>query len=494
MALFGGGKAASLPNLLKKVQAHEYTTNAELGRTLAEIDAHADLRARSILFMLSDSNPKVREFASQRMERLAGKKLLALLVDAMLGIEPKLRREIAELAAQSPMQALCDALAPLVHSKLEDERLIALEIIGVHPLWPEFLSFLKSALKDSQAQVRRRSVRILRRGCKNPTIRLILLELLHDDDDAIRHEAIAALAAEPQPDIVEPFFARLPEEGRESQSFMVRALAKLASEPEAKLEERLLPILASEELKLREVAVKLLASIPNRTKVLRAYLLHSRGLATWLRERTHASILRMADNLIEPLIELMRDSDDDVRVGAMVMAAGSEDARIVPIVKEIFASDDDWWIRSIAADVLAKFPGSEVTDALLAKIADPDLRYSVITVLGSLLDERTVPVLVECLRDGSRGVRIVTLEALRKTHEALGESRTVEATADAILALAKDDSERTVQEKAADVLRAFGPHAKPRLVALGKYEDVAAQEAKRAITSELQMENDSLNS
>ena len=274
---------------------------------------------------------------------------------------------------------------------------------------------------------------------------------------------------------------------------MVDALAKLANSAEAKLEERLIPILASEDKQLREIAVRLLASMPDRTRVLRSYLIQSRGLATWLRERTHKSILQLAEGLIEPLIELMADQDDDVRVGAMVMAKASKDSRLAQAIHKIFMSKSDWWIRSIAAESLAIFRSPQVTKALLSQLEDPDLRYSIITLLGDILDPQTVPVLLSCLRDPARGIRLIALEALRKTHAVLQDHPLVEETANAILELAKNDAQRTVREKASDVLTAFGPLSEPRLQEIAKHEEEGLELSKLAITSELSMANDSLN-
>ena len=67
--------------------------------------------------------------------------------------------------------------------------------------------------------------------------------------------------------------------------------------------------------------------------------------------------------------------------------------------------DDDWWVRSRAADALGKIGGPKVVDAVLALIRDEDedIRRSAIEILNQTKDERAVSHLIEATKDPRLG-------------------------------------------------------------------------------------------
>ena len=87
---------------------------------------------------------------------------------------------------------------------------------------------------------------------------------------------IHALCESPTPELVEPFFARLPLEARGEQARMMKALTRLAEDGSVRLECHLFPALSGEAANVRRLAAQLLARMPNQTEVLRTFLLHSR--------------------------------------------------------------------------------------------------------------------------------------------------------------------------------------------------------------------------
>ncbi|MFQ5503244.1 MAG: HEAT repeat domain-containing protein [Planctomycetota bacterium] len=483
MAIFGG-KSSSLSALIEKVKTHSYRTNAELGVLLDQIFAHQDAKPKKLLWMLTASNPVVRQRSLEAIASMTGKSLVDLMVRAMSGQSEKLRYELAREVAKADESEVYRAIGPLIHSKDVEQRQIALEIISAHQSWSNFLGFLKKTLGDPEFSVRHRTAKILARGARNRTVRMMLIDLVEAGDAGVRREAIQALASNPGADLVEPFFARLPFEERVDQARMVDTLSALALNPNAKLEEHLIPILADENPEMRDIAVKLLAKMPNRTQVLRAYFIHSKGLATWLRARTTASILRLSDSLVEPLRELMEDHDLDVRVGAMLMIGESKDPSFVPLLEKIFKSDLDWWIRSIAVDVLAKRGSADVVNLLLSEIEDQELRYSIIAALGKIALPVTIAPLLECLADPRRGVRIATLEALAK--------KPTEQVARGIFLAARADKEKKVREKAAQVLGDLGNVASSYVKQLEEFRS-EYDKASTSSCGELKMVNQDLN-
>ena len=487
MAIFGGGRSTSITALMERVRSRDYRDSDALGELLEEIFIHPDAKPKKLMWMITATHPLVRERSLPAIAQLTGESELSLIIRAMVGIPEKTRHELAKEAVKFAESKVVQAIGPMFHSKDAEQRKIALDIVSAHTKWTNFLGVLKKTLNDPEASLRYQATRILSRGVDHQTVRLVLIELLSADDIEMRRPVIQALASRPQVDLVEPFFARLSHEEPLEQSTMTKALSTLADNPESRLAEYLLPVLADEDPALREIAVTLLAKMPNRTGVLRSYFIHSLGLATWLRFRTTASILTLSDSLVGPLQELLEDEDMDVRVGAMMMIGESDDVSFIPLVRKMFESDLDWWIRSLAVDVLAKHASPELIDLLLTEIEDPELRYSIISALGKIEDRQTLRPLLECLKDPQRGVRIATLEALanKKTPE----------TGEALYQVALHDEERMVRKKAASVLEGFGAVARKYLERL-ELETAGPQEETDdplAFAAELTMVNQDLN-
>ena len=92
---------------------------------------------------------------------------------------------------------------------------------------------------------------------------------------------------------------------------------------------------------------------PDRRDVVRRYIVFSKTLAGWARDRALESMRAFEGDLIEPTIELLSDPDQEVRASAMLVAQSFEDPRIVPATIGLL-KDPDWWIRITAAETLGR--------------------------------------------------------------------------------------------------------------------------------------------
>ena len=242
-------------------------------------------------------------------------------------------------------------------------------------------------------------------------------------------------------------------------------------------------MLAHEEEPMRNVAVRLLARMPNRTQVLRSFLIYSRGIATWLRDRAVDSSQKLGGDFVDPLIEIMQDDDEDLRVAAMRMAGETGDLRVRPYLEAFVGGDFDWWIRSIACEAMLQFKDLACVELLDSQINDPDLRFSVIDCLGKIGMPVVYPILLHFLTDESRGVRSIALEAFRGVDD--------DEVLRAVKWLAVNDPELQVQQRALDILASTdaGRAALPEVENRGAREIAAAA----SVPVDLQMENPELN-
>ncbi|MBI5853223.1 MAG: HEAT repeat domain-containing protein [Planctomycetes bacterium] len=489
MSLFKKGD--SFNDLVEKLKTPARFGPGELAELIAEATSHQEASPRKLAFMMGSSHPRVREAGIRYVMENAPKDAIDVVIQAMAAVDGSARSELARTILQLDHAELLRTANLLFNGSNLSLRTTILEIASLDRDWRDWFGIMKQALRTTDPTLRRAGARLVRRHVQDPTAATVLRELLHDDDDAVRSEAIQGFCDYPTAEIVEPFFARLPHEAPVDQTRMIQALARLSSRPNSNIEQHLFPVLADDDPEARRLAVRLISSMPQPDLVLRKFLINCRGLASWLRERAVRSLLEMANSLCEPLLRLMQDEDEDVRVSAMALAAKINDERVLGPVTKIFCSKADWWIRSLAAEILANFPRDEVLELLLPYLHDPDMRFSIVSALAKMNRPETTAHLLECLKDPARSIRDTALDGLAK--------RATQEVIEAIVQVTRSDPETSLRAKAVEVLRGYGAPASARLRSL-EVELLANEEQeeskKRAASVEglaLEMANPELN-
>ena len=478
MALFGKHENVAL--IAKRIQNREYANQQDLEQMLKQVISSPATKARHVTWMLSHPDAIVRSCGRANILRLNTDGLTEALMREMGGKTPAIAHEIAVVLMQHDPKRVYKQLGRMLHSKKKSQRLAALDLIAAQPDWTEYIGHLKSCLKDPEVSVRMRTIRILSSSPDHPTVYLILQNLLHDEDDAIRGIAIDALSEQPQPSVVEPFLERMPLEAPRVQMKMVNALSRLAKNPEAKVEEHVIPMLADENPVIRDAAIKLLRDIPNRKHVIRTFIRHCHGLAHWLRDRTQQTFMVIGRDVSDAFIELIRDDDPEVKVGAMLLASDGKNPAVVRALLSVLQSQDDWWIRLVAAEQLTRYDQPEVIDTFITMLNDNDMRLAVVGALGKMSSAKAVPALLRCLGDSTVAVRKATIDALQKTP--------FPEVAEALAHCAIDDRAPEVRAKAQEVLQQFGTSASNVLAAVQEVLRKREVEEREAVHVELEME------
>jgi HEAT repeat protein len=481
MALFG--KQDPVACALKKIQSAESFGPGEPESLFEAIVLDPEFQVERNTWLFFHGDYKVRQFASAQYRLRHSPASADVLIKDLPGKPAAMRQELARLIAEAEPNRVYANLGRLIHSTAKGPRDAAVDLMGALGPHQDLIPHLKVTLRDADPGIRHRTARILARALDNPVIFLLLRDLVNDADDTLRQIILEAFVRRPAPEMVEAFFERLLENDPRERDVILSALRTLARSKQDRVADRILPMLSNDKDDIREVAARLLSEMPNRVSVLRAFLVHCRGLAFWLRERSIQSIHKVSDGLVEPLMELMRDEDEDIRVGAMLLASGSKDERLVPLIQEIFLGKGEWWIRSMAAEALNGFASEDVTDILLERLEDSDLYYSIISSLGSREDQKSHQALLACLQSPARGIRVAAIGALgaRKSPEALS----------AICRIAEFDKDPSVRERALDELPVLGELGTARVEAIARRRK--ASETEAVLVSELQMENEDLN-
>lgn len=485
MALFRRPNS-NLDDLLAKLKNPATIEFDVFDEVLVQVTTHPEATPRKLAFMLSADNPKIREAGFTYLAQNAARDCGELMIDAIAAAPVQRRREMAQLLWQLDKNHVTDALrrAFASTSPARDLRPAVLEIIGYSRSVTDFLGQLETTLRpENPPPLRRTAARQLRRAALDPTVRLMLKDLAHDDDEIVRSEALVALCERPTPDLVEMLFARLPHEKKDVQRVIGDALTQLTRSCAAHMEEPLFTVLGDEDAEARTTAAQLVAQLPDLESVLRRLLEFNRGLAQWLRERALDALVTISEPLTEPLARLMADADPDVRMAAMLLAARWNHPSIVPHVSKIWLADKDWWSCSVAADILTRFPSPQTFATLIKRADDPELRLSVVHAMRAFPTAEATQVLLRHIADPERAVRCTAIDGLR--------GRADDSVAHAVCALAEGDPELQVRQLATEVLRTLGPAAQPLVARIERRE--AAPEPVHPGSIELEMENAGLS-
>ena len=445
MALF----QSDLKDTVRRLSNKEFQTNEERDELLARVMSMENIRARDVAWMLFRPDRTFRDTAAKVLMRVRDPESFDVFL-----VEAKGKPEAAVRAAVSSFFALnlpgidqraAQILAvPAKETKetremQESARRVLLEAPlsgAIAPLiwqlamqgWPEerlpYLTKLAAGEMDDRVIARWR-------------------QIAADDEPAIREKGVQVLADRAPAAGVDILVKELPRVGYATQQAVVEALTRVATGRGVEFADKLLPLVASGDAATRSAVLKILVGVGDPHEIVKRFILFTKSLAGFVRERALDSLRAFGDQLIEPAIELLRDPDDDVRAAAIAVASAFDDPRIVPSTIALL-KDSDWWIRIAAADTLGRLKDSRAVEPLMAALSDPDVRWAAVESLGRIGDPRSLPALGKMLADPTPDVRIEVMQALRHFKHAQVQN--------ALLQMAANDPERTVRARAIDIL------------------------------------------
>ena len=407
MAIFQSDARVTLKRLADKA----FATSQERDQLLAQVVAAEGLRAKDVSFMLFRPDRAYRDAVVALLKRVADPET----VDAVLA-ECKGKPEAAVRAAAATLftlgvpgteQRLADIA---VHGKGEAQEIVRRLLLDA-PVTPALEPVLWHLAAQGRVEDRLAFLTRLASGTPDPRSLPRWHRLARDPDRAVREKALAVLAQRDPAGQVDLFVEQLPLVDYSTQQVLVDALTRAAAGQGPAFADRLLPLMASGEAGTRSVILKILLGMPNRREVVRRYIVFSKSLAGWARDRALESMRAFENDLLEPTMELLQDPDQEIRASAMLVAQSFDDPRIVPATITML-KDPDWWIRITAAETLGRLKDPRGVLPLVEALSDPETRWSAVEALGRIGDLRAVPSLSELLQDPAPEVRIEVIQAL----------------------------------------------------------------------------------
>lgn len=436
----GGPAAALSPSLLSLLNDPDVQVRREAARVIGSTHDPAALDA--LAAATRDPDPVVRRAAIEAVGGIKGDRVVTILLALAATKDPADRSQAAALLGQAGDARAADTLRALLKDPdpmVREKAVTAFAAIKL-PDGADKSGPLVTAVKDDDALVRRAAVAALGGASSaspaspassaSPGVVEALSSALADADDAVRVEALTALARS------------------------------------GKAGDILLKALGNDRAAVRQKAVELLArDVAKNADVAAAVTTALKDADPSVRD---AALRALADARVTPPLELVRpllaDADYHVRHSAIRILSRAADAESFPIIAARLTDQAD---GQVAAEALALYGAKAVpalADALKSTI--PDRRRSAARALSDIDDPAARQALTSLLEDKDAAVR----EAAQR---ALG-GRYGPPDAQTLAALVRSDPTRA---KDADALAALGERAIPALSGLLKDDRPAVRAA-----------------
>ena len=445
MALF----SSDVSDAVKRLAAKTYATQEERDELLGRVESAEGVRGRDVVWMMFRPDRALREAAVRVLTRLRDPETLDLFIIESKGKPEQALRAAAAglftLGLQGMDARFAQLLTPPAKETKETRELqeATRRLLAEAPISRQFEPILWQLALTGSTEERMpfisklSGIELDENGVKR------WRRMAVEADPAVRDKAIEVLAARAPQHSLDLLIDALPHAGYALQQIIVEAMTRTAAGQGVAFAERLLPALASGDAATRTSVLKILLGIGDPAGVIKRYIRFSATLPGFVRDRSLESLREFGAALVDPVIELLQDPDPDIRSGAIAVAAGFDDVRIVPATIQLLR-DADWWIRISAADTLGRMKDPRAVEPLVATLADAEIKRAAIEALGRIGDPRALPALGRMLADPSPDVRIEVMLALKhfKHPQVLNALTTV----------AQSDQDRGVRTQAIEIL------------------------------------------
>ena len=425
MALFRSGSPSAKKEALRRIRSRDYADNAELMELLRKLRGLRDVATEDLIPLLSNGDATVRGFAEEELSDRLDKRTIEGLIRSLDKRTTRDRGRLLSVLLHLAPELAVPRVIGLVNAGERSLSVIAMEALARQPasrVGGAFSEFLRSDRVDV------RHLALIKLKASPDLLQLTsptaLAELADDDDERIRVEVLDLLVQIDPEEAVRLSLDLLKDPSPMVQGRSVKCLAAALQRIQAseKTEDKLLSLMTDGSEAVRNAVVDIIVKRPDTLRILRKLLLFCRDVMGWLRDRTLQSLKRHGRQLSRAVISLMEDPDPEVRSMALVLGATLEDPAAVPYIIRLL-DDDDWWLRMIAADSLARIGDARAVRPLIAASEDPDCAIACIEALGRIGDPSALDALVAHLSRPEIEIRAEALSAI----EAIGHRDVVAA-------------------------------------------------------------------
>jgi twitching motility protein PilT len=393
-----------------RLKGRDWRTPEERDRLLELLAVEPGQALSDLAWMTWDRDPAVRATGFKLVRRLNDPDTVGFFARSWGELMPVARQTLARSMEQLAGEGWEAELEALLQHKSAKLREAALEILRASPMTPRIRRLLGRQLEQQDGDSRRQA---LQRLLDDPSEAdpAVLEGFLTDPDEALRVRVVRALGARRDPRVLDLLAQRLEVETYSVQQELVNVLLEHARQG-LDVTEHLLPLLSGGNGGLRHTALRVLAQMPDKRRVIREFIDYSRSLSGWVRQRALETMAEFGEDLLEPAVELFADPDPTVRAAAVFLASSvCQDRRLETAVLPLLR-DPDWWVRVTALEVLGGIQSRAAVPTMVALLKDADTRWSALDALAMVRDPASLSEIVRLLREPEDHVRLAAVQVL----------------------------------------------------------------------------------
>ena len=322
MAIFSSKKSTPA-SPLAQLKTDPKLSPADQQRLVREVLSDESVRAKDVAWALASKRPELRRMGLQVLKRSGGDLSKTLIAEF---------RDKSEGEQKNLIQSVCELDQEVVTAVLEwlrsDDNRRARSLLGYlirHAPFDKVKGALSRLAADATGEVRVAAIARLREdpsmlrsiGLGAEAIRA-MVDHHADDLRKAGYELAASLDGEVFDGIlVQGLGDNVPTIRKQ----VAAHIEKRVKEGDAAMTRALMELLGDGRHAVRSTAVELLTKVPDTQEVVRSYLVATKGAVGWMRDRALDSLKVFGDALVDPIINLMMDSDREVRLMALLVGA-----------------------------------------------------------------------------------------------------------------------------------------------------------------------------
>jgi HEAT repeat protein len=326
--------------LLKRLADKSYRSSQERDQLLAQLATVEGLRARDVVWMLFRPDRAYRDAVVGVLKRIADPETADVVVGECKGKPEAAVRSAAATLFSLGIAGTEQRLAALATQGAPEVQETVRRLLLDAPVSPALAPVLWRLASTGSARDRLAFLERLATGTLDAQGLARWQQLARDPEKAVREKALTVLAQQNPEGSVDLLVEQLPLVDYATQQVLVDALTRAAASQGPAFAERLLPLMAAGDAATRSAVLKILVGLPDRREIVKRYIVFSKTLAGWARDRALESMRAFGDDLLEPTVALLIDPDQEVRAAALQVATSFEDPRIVPATITLLKDPD----------------------------------------------------------------------------------------------------------------------------------------------------------
>ena len=238
----------------------------------------------------------------------------------------------------------------------------------------------------------------------------ILIELLYDENSAVRSRAAWALGKIGSLEAMNVLLELINDQNKDVRKSVIRALGDIQAFDAIPEIVKALEDIDWEVRGETAVVLEYFGWVPKNRK---EEILNLAAKEKW-------EELKMIEDLNpDHLLTFLNDADKDIRVKTAWILGEIGDTELIQSLFDLFMTDSNQEVKESAAAALSKIGGKKVVDLLVVALHDSDwyIRKTAASALGNLQDPFSIIPLKKLLEDDNTFVKKTAEEALKKFQE-----------------------------------------------------------------------------